>query len=59
MAITDIDYVERKLQWMEERQIWPNGLRYLWTDAFGLGMMLWLCHIFPDFSLQASEGGIL
>lgn len=40
MALTDIDYVERKLQWMEERQIWPNGLRYLWTDAFGLVLYL-------------------
>jgi hypothetical protein len=40
MALTDIDYVERKLQWMEERRIWPNGLRYLWTDAFGLVLYL-------------------
>jgi hypothetical protein len=40
MALTDIHYVERKLQWMEERQIWPNGLRYLWTDAFGLVLYL-------------------
>ncbi len=40
MALTDIHYVQRKLQWMEERQIWPNGLRYLWTDAFGLVLYL-------------------
>ena len=36
MALEDIDYVEQKLQWMEEQAIWPNGLRYLWTDAFGV-----------------------
>ncbi|MEX2524596.1 MAG: hypothetical protein WD750_06535 [Gammaproteobacteria bacterium] len=36
MALKDIDYVKTKLQWMEEQAIWPNGLRYLWTDAFGL-----------------------
>jgi len=36
MALTDIRYVEQKLHWMEENEIWPNGLRYLWTDAFGV-----------------------
>lgn len=32
----DVDYVLSKLDWMREKEIWPNGLRYLWTDAFGL-----------------------
>jgi len=36
MALTDTGYVEQKLQWMEANEIWPNGLRYLWTDAFGV-----------------------
>ncbi len=36
MGLTDIDYVLRKLDWMRAERIWPNGLRYLWTDAFGL-----------------------
>lgn len=36
----DIDYVLAKLEWMEAEQIWPNGLRYLWTDAFGLLLYL-------------------
>lgn len=40
MALTDIRYVERKLEWMESQGIWPNGLRYLWTDAFGLVLYL-------------------
>lgn len=35
-ACADIDYVLTKLAWMREQRIWPNGLRYLWTDAFGV-----------------------
>jgi hypothetical protein len=34
--LRDVDYVLGKLRWMRAEQIWPNGLRYLWTDAFGL-----------------------
>jgi hypothetical protein len=34
--LQDVDYVRRKLRWMYEERIWPNGLRYLWTDAFGV-----------------------
>ena len=36
MALAEVDYVLRKLDWMREEGIWPNGLRYLWTDAFGV-----------------------
>jgi hypothetical protein len=36
MALSDIAYVTRKLDWMRQERIWPNGLRYLWTDAFGV-----------------------
>src|SRR5215218_11446006 len=32
----DIDWVLRHVDWMRDERIWPNGLRYLWTDAFGL-----------------------
>ena len=31
-----------KLQWMREKKIWPNGLRYLWTDAHGVCALLTL-----------------
>jgi hypothetical protein len=34
--LSEIDYVLAKLDWMRAERIWPNGLRYLWTDAFGL-----------------------
>jgi hypothetical protein len=40
MGLSEIEYVKQKLQWMAEREIWPNGLRYLWTDAFGLVLYL-------------------
>ncbi len=40
MAIChDIRYVEERLKWMREEHIWPNGLRYLWTDAFGVVLL--------------------
>jgi hypothetical protein len=28
--------VLRKLDWMREQRIWPDRMRYLWTDAFGV-----------------------
>jgi hypothetical protein len=34
--LRDVDYVLQKLDWMHAQRIWPNGLRYLWTDAFGV-----------------------
>ena len=36
----DLDYVVAKLDWMEAERIWPHGLRYLWTDAFGVLLYL-------------------
>ncbi|RLA34687.1 MAG: hypothetical protein DRR11_02095 [Gammaproteobacteria bacterium] len=35
-----IAYVRNKLRWMRSQQIWPNGLRYLWTDAFGVVLLV-------------------
>lgn len=37
---TDIDYVLAKLAWMRAQGIWPNGQRYLWTDAFGVVLLV-------------------
>jgi hypothetical protein len=39
-VLRDIDYVLGKLDWMRAERIWPNGLRYLWTDAFGVMLYL-------------------
>ncbi len=38
-AGNDLRYVEEKLAWMRAERIWPNGLRYLWTDAFGVVLL--------------------
>jgi hypothetical protein len=38
--LTDTRYVLAKLAWMRAENIWPNGLRYLWTDAFGLVLLV-------------------
>ena len=32
----NVQKVLGKLKWMREQKIWPNGLRYLWTDAHGV-----------------------
>ena len=37
--LKDVEYVVAKLRWMRDERIWPNGLRYLWTDAFGLVLL--------------------
>jgi len=36
--------VLERLAWMREESIWPNGLRYLWTDAFGVVLLVSLYH---------------
>jgi hypothetical protein len=42
------DYVLAKLDWMRAQRIWPNGLRYLWTDAFGVILYVSLYRRFGD-----------
>ena len=39
-AKPEMGYVLNKLNWMRARNIWPNGLRYLWTDAFGVTLLV-------------------
>ncbi len=48
MMLTDIATVFEKLDWMEDQHIWPNGKRYLWTDAFGLVLLVSLYNEFED-----------
>lgn len=42
--LRDAAYVMKKLAFMERRSIFPHGLRYLWTDAFGVCNYLTLYH---------------
>jgi hypothetical protein len=41
-------YVLAKLDWMARERIWPNGLRYLWTDAFGIVLFVSLYREFGE-----------
>ena len=64
----DVKFVLNKLTWMRAERIWPNGLRYLWTDAFGVVLLASLfvefdpdrrpldvyCAYFSHFSLRTS-----
>lgn len=45
-----IPYVQEKLRWMRANRIWPNGLRYLWTDAFGVVLLVSLYEELDDQS---------
>jgi hypothetical protein len=36
----DPRYALDKLDWMRAECIWPNGRRYLWTDAFGVILLV-------------------
>ncbi len=44
----ELDYVQKKLSWMRAQRIWPNGLRYLWTDAFGVVLLVSLYEALGD-----------
>jgi hypothetical protein len=43
LPLEEIAAVQARLAWMRQARIWPNGLRYLWTDAFGVVLLasLW------------------
>lgn len=40
LPLHEIDAVQARLAWMRQARIWPNGLRYLWTDAFGVVLLV-------------------
>ena len=40
-ASRDTAYVLDKMNWMRAERMWPNGLRYLWTDAFGVVLLVY------------------
>ena len=39
-ACKNIPYVLDKLNWMRAERIWPDGLLYTWTDAFGVVLLV-------------------
>lgn len=44
----EIEHVLAWLDAMRREQIWPNGLRYLWTDAFGVVLLVSLADNLAD-----------
>jgi hypothetical protein len=38
--VNDAQFVLTRLAWMRAERIWPNGRRYLWTDAFGVVLLV-------------------
>lgn len=44
----EIEHVLDGLAWMRHERIWPNGLRYLWTDAFGVVLLVSLRNELSD-----------
>lgn len=45
---SSIEHVLLLLDWMRRERIWPNGLRYLWTDAFGVVLLVSLRNTLSD-----------
>jgi hypothetical protein len=43
-GLEDVPWVLDRLRWMREQGIWPNGRRYLWTDGFGVVLLVSLYH---------------
>ena len=52
-------YVLNKLEWMRARRIWPNGLRYLWTDAFGVVLLVSLYDALGDDKFLAEAAWVV
>lgn len=48
LPLREIAAVQARLAWMRQAHIWPNGLRYLWTDAFGVVLLVSLWHELRD-----------
>ena len=48
LPLREIAAVQARLAWMRQARIWPNGLRYLWTDAFGVVLLVSLWHELRD-----------
>jgi hypothetical protein len=44
----DVPTVLARLRWMREQRIWPNGQRYLWTDAFGVVLLVSLFRLLGE-----------
>ncbi len=55
----NVAIVRARLRWMRAERIWPNGLRYLWTDAFGVLLLLSLFRATGDARDLAEAGWVV
>ena len=53
MTVSPVESVRERLARMREERIWPNGPRYLWTDAFGVVLLVSLWRELRDDRLLA------
>jgi hypothetical protein len=58
-ALEDLPWVLERLPWMREESIWPNGRRYLWTDGFGVVLLVSLYHRTGDERFLAEAEGVV
>ncbi len=56
---SQIDLVLAKLNWMRTERIWPNGWRYLWTDAFGVVLLVSLYRETGDDKFLANAESVV
>ena len=47
-ADTPVAAVQARLQWADDQGIWPTGRRYLWTDSFGVTLLVTLAETLGD-----------
>jgi hypothetical protein len=54
-----IEAVLARLRWLRAQRIWPNGRRYLWTDAFGVVLLVSLYHALAEESYLAEAEALV
>ncbi|MFL6231930.1 MAG: hypothetical protein ACJ76N_02235 [Thermoanaerobaculia bacterium] len=57
--LEDLPWVLDRLRWMREERIWPNGRRYLWTDGFGVVLLVSLYHRTGEERYLAEAGEVV
>jgi hypothetical protein len=59
MMRPELEGVLRTLDWMRKERIWPNGPRYLWTDAFGVVLLVSLADELKDDGYLGEAEGVV
>jgi hypothetical protein len=54
--LTVVEATLGTLDWMRSERIWPNGSRYLWTDGFGVVLLVSLSEEVTGRSISGFSG---